>query len=470
MAGLGARRGPFRHVPNIKNPASRQREAATTGELEAAARQVHVRKITAIRSRQSGNAEAFGHAGTMARESAAATNRLSGTLGVEGRGGPRSGEFGVGGGAAPPGHGEPTPHAQICTTESIERLGPHAQVSRCGHGTADRTDALARCRGRPRPGGSGPARHRCRRPFWDAVGTPRPSRASTRHAPVRLRPAPASPRTRDGFRPRWPRPGCSRVRFALKANPLPEVLEVFRGLGRPGRPKLSASMHARPVSRGAPWRAAGAPTRSATRARTSPSATSTSWCPLRSTSTSTRSASSNATAGGRRARIGCGSIRAPGRLQRAPRVRRGPADQVRHRPRAAGRRMAAAARHHLTIDTVHFHAGFVWLADGLAASTPLRPGRRPRRTSPRRRSPHRRSQRGWRAGCSGPRRTSGRRPRRVRGGAGTAPRSVWGHDRLRTRRLADQGCRDPARRGRDHRAPAGVTFVGLDIALERELS
>ena len=28
-----------------------------------------------------------------------------------------------------------------------------------------------------------------------------------------------------------------RVRFALKANPLPEVLEVFRGLGSPGTPE-----------------------------------------------------------------------------------------------------------------------------------------------------------------------------------------------------------------------------------------
>lgn len=28
-----------------------------------------------------------------------------------------------------------------------------------------------------------------------------------------------------------------RVRFALKANPLPEVLEIFRGLGAPGTPE-----------------------------------------------------------------------------------------------------------------------------------------------------------------------------------------------------------------------------------------
>src|SRR6476659_2848808 len=28
-----------------------------------------------------------------------------------------------------------------------------------------------------------------------------------------------------------------RVRFALKANPLPEILEVFRGLGAPGTPE-----------------------------------------------------------------------------------------------------------------------------------------------------------------------------------------------------------------------------------------
>ena len=28
-----------------------------------------------------------------------------------------------------------------------------------------------------------------------------------------------------------------RVRFALKANPLPEILQVFRGLGAPGTPE-----------------------------------------------------------------------------------------------------------------------------------------------------------------------------------------------------------------------------------------
>ncbi len=59
-------------------------EAATTGELEAAARQ-YVRKISGYRTPSARNAEAFD--GAIA-EIAAATNRLLGTLGVEVEEGP----------------------------------------------------------------------------------------------------------------------------------------------------------------------------------------------------------------------------------------------------------------------------------------------------------------------------------------------------------------------------------------------
>ena len=54
-------------------------------------------------------------------------------------------------------------------------------------------------------------------------------------APARLRPDPVRRERAARSRRRSPRTGLPfRVRFALKANPRPEVLEIFRGLGAPG--------------------------------------------------------------------------------------------------------------------------------------------------------------------------------------------------------------------------------------------
>ena len=67
-----------------------------------------------------------------------------------------------------------------------------------------------------------------------------------------------------------------QLRFALKASPFPEVLGVFRSLGAPGRPAQSVSTRARPARCCRALEcAAGGPTRSATPARTSPTAIST---------------------------------------------------------------------------------------------------------------------------------------------------------------------------------------------------
>ena len=66
-----------------------------------------------------------------------------------------------------------------------------------------------------------------------------------------------------------------RVLLAVKAQREPEVLAYVRSLGAPGRPAASASTCAPPASCCTASLTAGTPTRSATRAPTSPSATST---------------------------------------------------------------------------------------------------------------------------------------------------------------------------------------------------
>ena len=131
-----------------------------------------------------------------------------------------------------------------------------------------------------------------------------------------------------------------RLRFALKANPLPEVLEVFRGLGAPGTPgerrhrrllagrggarpgvRLAArrdQLHRDERVRARPRRAARAPDPRQSR-RDQPD----------------RAVRSARTRDGDRAADRSGRRR---RLQRPSRIRRRPADQVRHRHGAAGRR------------------------------------------------------------------------------------------------------------------------------------
>ena len=108
--------------------------------------------------------------------------------------------------------------------------------------------------------------------------------------------------------------------------------------------------------------------------------------------------------------------------------------------------IAAAARHDLAIDTVHFHAGSGWLADGLGG---LRAGARRRgrggRAADRRRASDRRGQCRRRARGAGARERAVGRPRRLRGRPGSASRPARRHDRLRARRRAVEGRGDPAR-------------------------
>ena len=129
-------------------------------------------------------------------------------------------------------------------------------------------------------------------------------------------------------------------------------------------------MPARRARSSAPSNAAGAPTRSATPARTSPSATSTSCC--RSAIHLNLDAISQIERYGRRAPGQTIGIRIdPGagagyneHLEYSGR----PADQVRDRPGAARRCASRPPRAiGLRVDTVHFHAGSGWLADGLGA-------------------------------------------------------------------------------------------------------
>ena len=77
--------------------------------------------------------------------------------------------------------------------------------------------------------GRPPADRRARTPRRSPASTARRSSSTT---------GPGSPRTPGGSRPALAGTGLPfRVRFALKANPLPEILEVFRGLGAPGTPE-----------------------------------------------------------------------------------------------------------------------------------------------------------------------------------------------------------------------------------------
>ncbi len=160
-----------------------------------------------------------------------------------------------------------------------------------------------------------------------------------------------------------------RVRFALKANPLPEILEVFRGLGAPGTPE-SVGIDA--CSPGEVQRAVAC-----------------GWRPEEISYTGTnvserdldvllaRGVHLNLDAISQIERYG---RRAPGTtigIRIDPAAGAGYNDNLAYagdRPTKFGigldrldDALDAARRHRLTIDTVHFHAGSGWLADGLSA-------------------------------------------------------------------------------------------------------
>jgi len=159
-----------------------------------------------------------------------------------------------------------------------------------------------------------------------------------------------------------------RVRFALKANPLPEVLAVFRGLGPPGTPE-SVGIDA--CSPGEVERAIAC-----------------GWHPDEISFTGTN-VSNRYLDDLLRHRIHV-NLDAISQIERYGRRASGTTIGLRvdpgsgvgyneHLEYASDRptkfgialdrlddAVAVAARHDLTIDTVHFHAGSGWLADGLA--------------------------------------------------------------------------------------------------------
>jgi len=157
------------------------------------------------------------------------------------------------------------------------------------------------------------------------------------------------------------------VRFALKANPLPEVLEVFRGLGAPGTPE-SVGIDA--CSPGEVERAVAC-----------------GWRPDEISFTGTNVSERDLDVLlGHRVHVNLDAISQIERYgRRAPRTAIGlridpgvgtgynaHLEYTGDRPTKFGIALdrlydaiAAAARHDLAIDTVHFHAGSGWLADGL---------------------------------------------------------------------------------------------------------
>ena len=159
-----------------------------------------------------------------------------------------------------------------------------------------------------------------------------------------------------------------RVRFALKANPLPRVLEVFRGLGLPGSPE-SVGIDA--CSPGEVERAIEC-----------------GWRPDEISYTGTNVSERDLDVVlAHEVHLNLDSIsqierygrRAPGSsigIRLDPGVGAGYNADLHYagdRPTKFGigldrldEAVEAARRHDLTIDTVHFHAGSGWLADGLA--------------------------------------------------------------------------------------------------------
>ncbi|MEP6640164.1 MAG: diaminopimelate decarboxylase, partial [Chloroflexota bacterium] len=162
-----------------------------------------------------------------------------------------------------------------------------------------------------------------------------------------------------------------RVRFALKANPMPEILEVFRGLGAPGTPGTGETVGIDACSPGEVARAMEC-----------------GWRPDEISYTGT-----NVSERDLDALLPLGihlNLDAISQIERYGRRAPGTAIGIRLDPGAgagynehleyAGDRptkfgiglerlddaIATVARHRLTVDTVHFHAGSGWLTDGVA--------------------------------------------------------------------------------------------------------
>jgi diaminopimelate decarboxylase len=158
-----------------------------------------------------------------------------------------------------------------------------------------------------------------------------------------------------------------RLRFALKANPMPEVLGVFRGLGAPGS---ADSVGIDACSPGEVERAIEC-----------------GWRPDEISFTGTNVSERDLDVLlGRGIHVNLDAIsqierygrRAPGRMigvRLDPGAGAGYNDHLHYAgdrptkfgigPERLGEAVAAARRYDLTIDTVHFHAGSGWLADGL---------------------------------------------------------------------------------------------------------
>jgi diaminopimelate decarboxylase len=158
-----------------------------------------------------------------------------------------------------------------------------------------------------------------------------------------------------------------RVRFALKANPLPEILEVFRALGTPG---TAESVGIDACSPGEVERAIECGWRADEISFTGTNVSERDLDVLLA-----RGVHVNPDAISQIERYG---RRAPGSVigvRIDPAVGAGYNDHLEYagdRPTKFGiglerldDAVAAARRHDLTIDTVHFHAGSGWLADGL---------------------------------------------------------------------------------------------------------
>lgn len=158
-----------------------------------------------------------------------------------------------------------------------------------------------------------------------------------------------------------------RVRFALKANPLPEILEVFRALGEPGDPD-SVGIDA--CSPGEVERAIACGWRPDEISFTGTNVSERDLDVLLS-----RNVHVNLDAISQIERRGRRSPGAAIGVRIDPATGAGYNEHLHYsgdRPTKFGiglerldDAVAAARRHDLTIDTVHFHAGSGWLADGL---------------------------------------------------------------------------------------------------------
>jgi diaminopimelate decarboxylase len=159
-----------------------------------------------------------------------------------------------------------------------------------------------------------------------------------------------------------------RVRFALKANPLPEILEVLRGLGEPGAPE---SIGIDACSPGEVERAIACGWRSDEISYTGTNVSERDLDVLLARGVHVNlDAISGIERYGRRARGSAIGIRID------PAVGTGYNDRLAYagdRPTKFGiglerldDALEAARRHDLTIDTVHLHVGSGWLAEGLS--------------------------------------------------------------------------------------------------------